>query len=296
MHTRRTTGREDARDTRSTILTKSEKTTTAAGRDLRRGQGGQPAGRQVRRQRHGVLRIDRGDVELRLQPARRRRRARRRTSACASRPRSSRRRSARTSSRRSRPSPRRPTSRARKHVLANTTDELINYELRRKMRQVGVQVQDIGTYLCWQTYVDDPGRDARPRQAGPHRQARRARRHSAPGGDPDCCSRSRKSSMVTIPFISIDGTDADNEGEVYVDGVEVDDSEWFGRPREDPGRLPAGVRLPQGRLRADQRRVRPAGQAGQRLAQRRRSTTPATAASFTLHLDRPTSRARTASR
>lgn len=47
---------------------------------------------------------------------------------------------------------------SRRYVLSNTTDELINYELRRKMRQVGVQVQDIGTYLCWQTYVDDPGR------------------------------------------------------------------------------------------------------------------------------------------
>ncbi len=47
---------------------------------------------------------------------------------------------------------------SRRYVLANTTDKLINYELRRKMRQVGVQVQDIGTYLCWQTYVDDPGR------------------------------------------------------------------------------------------------------------------------------------------
>ena len=31
--------------------------------------------------------------------------------------------------------------------------------------------------------------------------------------------------MVTIPFISVDGTDADNEGEVYKDGVEVDNSE-----------------------------------------------------------------------
>ena len=51
-----------------------------------------------------------------------------------------------------------PTPRASATCSANTTDELINYELRRKMRQVGVQVQDIGTYLCWQTYVDDPGR------------------------------------------------------------------------------------------------------------------------------------------
>ncbi len=47
---------------------------------------------------------------------------------------------------------------SKRYLLSNTTDELINYEMRRKMRQVGVQIQDIGTYLCWQTYVDDPGR------------------------------------------------------------------------------------------------------------------------------------------
>ncbi len=47
---------------------------------------------------------------------------------------------------------------SKRYVLSNTTQNLINYELRRKMRQVGVQIQDIGTYLCWQTYVDDPGR------------------------------------------------------------------------------------------------------------------------------------------
>ena len=47
---------------------------------------------------------------------------------------------------------------SKRYLLANNTAELINYELRRKMRQVGVQIQDIGTYLCWQTYVDDPGK------------------------------------------------------------------------------------------------------------------------------------------
>ena len=46
---------------------------------------------------------------------------------------------------------------SKRYVLSNTTSELVNYELRRKMRQVGVQVQDMGSYLCWQTYVDDPG-------------------------------------------------------------------------------------------------------------------------------------------
>jgi len=48
---------------------------------------------------------------------------------------------------------------SKRYLLTNATPELINYELRRKMRQVGVQVQDIGTYLCWESFVDEPGRD-----------------------------------------------------------------------------------------------------------------------------------------
>ncbi len=48
---------------------------------------------------------------------------------------------------------------SKRYSLNNTTDFLVNYEMRRKMRQVGVQVQDVGTYLCWQTYVDDAGRE-----------------------------------------------------------------------------------------------------------------------------------------
>lgn len=114
-----------------------------------------------------------------------------------------------------------------KHVLANPTQELINYELRRKMRQVGVQVQDIGTYLCWQTYVDDPGRDlglsklihiAKPPELDsiPHPE------------EIPMLQAFQEEKIVTIPFISIDGTNADNEDEVYLDGVEVDNSEWWG--------------------------------------------------------------------
>jgi hypothetical protein len=113
-----------------------------------------------------------------------------------------------------------------KHTMANTTQELINYELRRKMRQVGVQVQDIGTFLCWQTYVDDPGRDlgiaklihiARPADLDgiPHPE------------EIPLLQPFQEEKMVTIPFISVAGG-ADNEGEVYVNGVEADDSEWFG--------------------------------------------------------------------
>lgn len=47
--------------------------------------------------------------------------------------------------------------RSRRHVIQNTSDKLINYELKRKMRRVGVQVQDIGTRLCWQVFINDPG-------------------------------------------------------------------------------------------------------------------------------------------
>ena len=48
---------------------------------------------------------------------------------------------------------------SKRYVVANPGDDVINYELRRKMRRVALQVQDVGTYLSWQTFVDDPGRE-----------------------------------------------------------------------------------------------------------------------------------------
>ena len=48
-------------------------------------------------------------------------------------------------------------TRSKRYVIQNNSPHLVNHELRRKMRQVGVQMQDIGTQLCWQVYVDDPG-------------------------------------------------------------------------------------------------------------------------------------------
>lgn len=46
---------------------------------------------------------------------------------------------------------------SRRYVVTNNSNKLVNYELRRKMRKVGVQVQHIGTQMCWQVYIDDPG-------------------------------------------------------------------------------------------------------------------------------------------
>ena len=45
---------------------------------------------------------------------------------------------------------------SKRYLLQNTTNELVNYELRRKMRQVAVQLQHIGTRLAWQFYLDGP--------------------------------------------------------------------------------------------------------------------------------------------
>ncbi|HUR18308.1 MAG TPA: hypothetical protein VMZ51_05140 [Acidimicrobiales bacterium] len=131
-------------------------------------------------------------------------------------------------------------SSSKRYVLTNTTNQLVNYELRRKMRQVAVQVQDIGTYLCWQTYVDNPGDSlgvARlvhigkpPDLDGLH----------APEEIP-MLQPFAEEKIVTIPFISVDDTDADNEGEVYKDGVEVDDSEWFGNLEKIQADFPIDV-------------------------------------------------------
>jgi hypothetical protein len=48
-------------------------------------------------------------------------------------------------------------TRSRRYVLQNHTADLINYELRRKMRRVGVQMQGLGERLCWQVFIDDAG-------------------------------------------------------------------------------------------------------------------------------------------
>lgn len=45
---------------------------------------------------------------------------------------------------------------SRRYVLSNNTSSLANYELRRKLSLIGVQLQHIGTRLSWQTYVPNP--------------------------------------------------------------------------------------------------------------------------------------------
>jgi len=116
---------------------------------------------------------------------------------------------------------------SKRYVLTNHTDELINYELRRKMRQIAVQVQDVGSYLCWQTYVDRPGESL-----GVANLLHIAKPAELDGLHADdeipMLQPFKETRTVTLPFQSMLGTDADNEDEVYHDGIEVDDSEWGG--------------------------------------------------------------------
>lgn len=106
---------------------------------------------------------------------------------------------------------------SKRYLLANSTNKLINYELRRKMRQVAVQVQDVGSYLCWQTYVDDPGKDlgvARLVHVGSPPDLSRipAPEMIVPPAAFD------EEVMITIPFIDAD--DASND-DTFDDGAET---------------------------------------------------------------------------
>lgn len=117
---------------------------------------------------------------------------------------------------------------SKRYVLRNKTDNLINYELRRKMRQVGVQVQDIGTYLCWQTYVDDPGK-----QLGVSKLVHLAKDPESAGTpSPDSIPMPTPlttSVTIDIPFVprTEDTLPDEDMHEVYVDGIErnTDDNE-----------------------------------------------------------------------
>jgi hypothetical protein len=115
---------------------------------------------------------------------------------------------------------------SKRYVLTNTTDSLLNYELRRKMRQVGVQIQDIGSYLCWQTFVDDPGKDL-----GLPNLIHIAKVTDIDGkpehpAKPTLPEPVYKDYQVQVPFIGT-SEDNDDKGELYIDGKESNGDDLF---------------------------------------------------------------------
>jgi hypothetical protein len=90
--------------------------------------------------------------------------------------------------------------------------------------------------------------------------------------------------VVTLPFISIDDTDADNEDEVYKDGVEVDDSEVAGTLEKIQSDFPIECVCPRGGYVLAN--VEFDGQGKPVAASRKGDITNAdNRATFTLHLD-----------
>ena len=112
---------------------------------------------------------------------------------------------------------------SKRYVIQNTTEKLVNYELRRKMRKVGVQVQDIGVSLCWHTFVDDAGRDlgiAKLVHIGQPPDLSDLVQPEAPAIP---TSQSQEVS-ISIPFVGIDTDDTGNE---YTDGTETESGGLF---------------------------------------------------------------------
>jgi hypothetical protein len=107
---------------------------------------------------------------------------------------------------------------SKRYVIQNTTEKLVNYELRRKMRKVGVQVQDIGVSLCWQTFVDDPGRDLGVSKLVHIGQPPELSDLVQPEA-PEIPTAKTQEVSISIPFVGIDTDDTDNQ---YTDGTETE--------------------------------------------------------------------------
>ena len=103
---------------------------------------------------------------------------------------------------------------SKRYVIANKTTTLVNYELRRKMRKVGVQVQDIGVADVLAHLRRRPGQGPRRRQARPHRRAARARRP----GPARCAVDSEHSEQDVNIHDPVRGLDTDDTDNAYTDG------------------------------------------------------------------------------
>ena len=106
----------------------------------------------------------------------------------------------------------------KRYVIENKTAKLVNFELRRKMRKVGVQVQDIDVSMCWQTFVDDPGRDlgiSKLVHIGKPPELSDLVQPDAPS----IPTAQAQEVSISIPFVGIDTDDTDN---AYTNGTETE--------------------------------------------------------------------------
>ena len=111
-------------------------------------------------------------------------------------------------------------SASRRYKLENTTVKLVNFELKRKMRRVGVQVQHVGTRLCWQIYLDDPGIDLGIAELVHVAKPSDAQGTAQPPEAPAVLEPKTTEITVSFPY-QADGTD-DDRGATFYEGSDRD--------------------------------------------------------------------------
>lgn len=105
-------------------------------------------------------------------------------------------------------------TRSRRYVLQNPGPDLINYELRRKMRRVGVQLQDLGSQLCWQVFIDNAGFKLGLAELVHFAESPDLANLKGPEIGPPPANISKKVSLP-IPFQPLPGTPHDDKGADY---------------------------------------------------------------------------------
>ena len=135
-------------------------------------------------------------------------------------------------------------------MVQNTTDNLVNYEFKRKMRRVGVQLQHIGTQMCWQVFVDEPGASLGISELVHVAQPEDIQSSIEPPEAPVALAQKAEPYSVVIPFEGIGSNpDHDNRNELYIDGYEDGDRSddqirhiWeFDAPPPGPGYILASI-------------------------------------------------------
>jgi hypothetical protein len=116
-------------------------------------------------------------------------------------------------------------TRTKRYVLTNPGKDLVNYELRRKMRRVGVQLQDLGTQLCWQVFVDDPGSSLGLAELVHYAESPDLANLKEPDPLPYPASLTTK---ITVPIEFRGGNTSDNGGALYTWKGQNSDGTYYG--------------------------------------------------------------------
>jgi hypothetical protein len=170
---------------------------------------------------------------------------------------------------------------SKRYVIANTTARLVNYELRRKMRKVGVQVQDIGVQMSWHTFVDDPGRElgiAKLVHMGEPPDMSGLVAPEAPGNP----GIELQDVNFPIPFV---GLDTDDNDQAYTDGSETEVAAVFDETEHIQADFPQTVTFGKPGYTLTDVRLEVVGADARVSARDRASDADSSKGAFGVHLD-----------